>query len=264
VAEARPGRFRDRAVHLADGQGHVVYEPPPAAEVAALTGEMCEWLRSEEAAATPPVVRAAMAHLHVAVIHPWLDGNGRMARVVHSLVLACEGELAAPFASIEGLLGRHTQSYFAALAAASPGGRYDPAVGDATPWVGFAVRAHLLQALEHQRNLAEAGSRFRLCMRMAVDAGLPERAASALDQALLGLPSRNDSYRAEHGVSRPTATRDLVALERAGLLQARGAGRAVAYVAPDTLVRAWAEARGAPAPTAIDRRIQELAAGLGL
>lgn len=263
VAQARPGRFRDHAVHLADGQGHVVYEPPPAAEVATLTGEMCAWLRSDEAAATPPVVRAAMAHLHVAVIHPWLDGNGRMARIVHSLVLAREGELAAPFASIEGLLGRHTQAYYAALSAASPGGRYDPVIGDATPWVGFAVRAHLLQALEHQRNLTEAGIRFRLCTRLAAYAGLPERAASALDQALLGLPSRNDSYRAEHGVSRPTATRDLVALETAGLLQARGAGRAVEYVATDALAQAWAEDRGSPAVTDIDHRIQELVLGLG-
>jgi Fic family protein len=229
VARARPGRFRDHAVHLADGQGLIVFEPPPAAEVAGLTGEMCAWLRSDEASATPLVVRAAMAHLHVAVIHPWVDGNGRMARIVHSLVLAREGELAAPFASIEGLLGRHT---------------------------------HLLQALEHQRTLAEAGGRFRLCTRLATEAGLPERAASALDQALLGLPSRNDAYRAEHGVSRPTATRDLVTLERRGLLQSRGQGRAVEYVTSDALVEAWAEARGTPALSDIDRRIQELAVGL--
>jgi hypothetical protein len=128
--------------------------------------------------------------------------------------------------------------------------------------VGFSVRAHLLQALEHQRNLTEAGNRFRLCTRLAADAGLPERAASALDQALLGLPSRNDSYRAEHGVSRPTATRDLVALETAGLLQARGAGRAVEYVAADALTQVWAEDRGSPAITDIDHRIQELVLGL--
>jgi Fic family protein len=262
VARARPGRFRDHAVHLADGQGLIVFEPPPAAEVAGLTGEMCAWLRSDEASATPLVVRAAMAHLHVAVIHPWVDGNGRMARIVHSLVLAREGELAAPFASIEGLLGRHTQAYYAALAGVSPSGKYDPVTGDARPWLRFAVRAHLLQALEHQRTLAEAGGRFRLCTRLATEAGLPERAASALDQALLGLPSRNDAYRAEHGVSRPTATRDLVTLERRGLLQSRGQGRAVEYVTSDALVEAWAEARGTPALSDIDRRIQELAVGL--
>lgn len=255
---ARPGRFRDQPVHVTDAQGCVVFEPPPAAEVVGLTGEMCEWLRGDEAAAVPPVVRAAMAHLHIAVIHPWLDGNGRMARIVHSLVLAREGELAAPFASIEGLLGRHTHEYYAALAAASPEGRYDPGAGDASPWVGFAVRAHLLQALEHQRTLTEAGGRFRLCTQLAADAGVPERAASALDQALIGLPVRNDTYRSEHDVSRPTATRDLVALERRGLLLSRGAGRAVEYVAADALVDAWVESRGTPALSAIDRRIQEL------
>jgi Fic family protein len=262
VAQARPGRFRDHAVHLVDARGQVVFEPPPAAEVTELTGEMCAWLRTREAATTPPVVRAAMAHLHIALIHPWVDGNGRMARIVHSLVLAREGELAAPFASIEGLLGRHTRTYYAALAAAPPGGHYDPVTGDATPWLRFAVTAHLLQALEHQRSLAEAGGRFRLCTRLAGEAGLPERGASALDQALLGLPARNDSYRAEHGVSRPTATRDLVTLERRGLLQSRGTGRAVEYVAADALVDAWSEARSITVPTALDRRIDELSLDL--
>lgn len=60
----------------------------------------------------------------------------------------------------------------------------------------------------------------------------------------------------------PTATHGLVTLERRGLLQSRGAGQAVDYVATDALGQAWAEARGTPALTDIDRRIQELAASL--
>jgi len=262
AVEAQPGRFRERAVHLTDARGRVVFEPPEALAVPELTGEMCEWLRSAEATTTPPVVRAAMAHLHLAVIHPFVDGNGRMARVLHSLVLAREGELAPSFASIESFLGRHTQAYYAALAAASPGGRYDPASANAGPWVRFAIQAHLIQALEHKVTLSEAGARFRLCTRLVTEIRLPERAASALDQALLSLTLRNDGYRSEHGVSRPTATRDLAALQRAGLLESRGEGRAVEYVAAEPLLHAWDEARSATALPDIERRIRELADGL--
>ncbi len=56
----------------------------------------------------------------------------------------------------------------------------------------------------------------------------------------------------------PTATHGLVTLERRGLLQSRGAGRPVDSVATDALGQAWAEARGTPALTDIDRRIQKV------
>ena len=57
-----------------------------------------------------------MAHLHLAMIHPCRDGNGRLARVVQSLVLAREGILAPQFCSIEEYLGRFTSDYHAVLA----------------------------------------------------------------------------------------------------------------------------------------------------
>ena len=61
------------------------------------------------------IVRAAMAHLHIVSAHPFLDGNGRISRIVQSLVLARGGLLAPEFVSIEEYLGNNTQAYYAAL-----------------------------------------------------------------------------------------------------------------------------------------------------
>ena len=88
------------------------------------------------------------------------------------------------------------------------------------------------------------------------------RAASALDQALLALPGRSDAYREERGVSRPTATRELAALERSGLLQSRGYRRAVEDVAGEPLLDAWRTARATTRPPQVDRSIRELSANL--
>lgn len=70
------------------GSGQVVHEGPPAEQVPALMDEFVEQLGDEGG---PAMVRAAMAHLNVVMVHPHEDGNGRLARVIQSLVLAREG-----------------------------------------------------------------------------------------------------------------------------------------------------------------------------
>ena len=49
----------------------------------------------------PVMVRAAMAHINLVMIHPYRDGNGRMARILQSLVLSRDGILAPQFSSVE-------------------------------------------------------------------------------------------------------------------------------------------------------------------
>ena len=65
--------------------------------------EVVEWLEHGDLDAHV-AVRAAMAHLHVVSVHPFRDGNGRISRIVQSLVLARQGLLAPEFSSIEEYL----------------------------------------------------------------------------------------------------------------------------------------------------------------
>src|SRR6266849_2363051 len=201
--EAGPGRLRDGSVIVTRGLGRDPYRPPVAGDIPALVNEVARWLGSGDLS-RHPVVRAAMAHLNLVSIHPFRDGNGRLARIVQSLVLAKEGLLRPELVSIESYLGRHTREYYAVLEKVQ-GQSFDPG-RDTSPWVEFCIEAHVFEAAERRRWLEIAYARHDFCEQLAREQRFPERLVIALDQALLGLPIMNADYRREAGIAGPTAT----------------------------------------------------------
>ena len=88
-----PGLWRLGPVYVHnETTGQNVYEGPSAEEVPSLISELIGHLQLRDS--DPPMVRAAMAHLNFVMVHPFRDGNGRMARILQSLVLSQEGILA--------------------------------------------------------------------------------------------------------------------------------------------------------------------------
>jgi len=86
---ARPGRWRAGPIYVHDERtDEIVYEGP---SVAALDGLMSSYADGLEDPGAPREVRAAMAHLNLVMIHPFRDGNGRMARAVQTLALTGRG-----------------------------------------------------------------------------------------------------------------------------------------------------------------------------
>ena len=225
---ANPGTWRPGAVYVRNDQtGEVVYEGPPAEQVPALTEALAVELTREDDHAPTRMIRAAMAHLNLVMIHPFSDGNGRMSRCLQSLVLARGGVLDPTFSSIEEYLGRNTQAYYDVLAEVGAGS-WNPD-GDALPWIRFCLTAHYRQAKSAERRLAaisEIGSQVELELR---DRKLPERAAVALVNTALGERLRNAAYRHHAGVSALLASRDLKSLADSGLLVAEGEKRGRSY-----------------------------------
>jgi Fic family protein len=238
--QAGPGRWREGSVVVTRGLGREPFRPPTSVEVPALVSELARWLDSGDLT-RHPVVRAAMAHLNVVSIHPFRDGNGRVARIVQSLVLARDGLLSPELVSIEPYLGRHTREYYAILEEVQ-GLSFDPG-RDASPWVEFCIEAHVFEADERKRWLQVAHARHDFCERLAREQGYPERLVIALDQALLGLPVMNADYRREVDIASPTATQDLQRLRRDGWLDQEGGGRSIRYVAGRKLREGWSASR---------------------
>jgi Fic family protein len=234
--QAGPGRLREGPMIVTRGLGRDPYRPPAAGEVPELVDEVATWLDSGDLA-RHPVIRAAMAHLNLVSIHPFRDGNGRMARIVQSLVLAKEGLLRPELVSIEPYLGRHTREYYAVLEEVQ-GQAFDPN-RDASGWLEFCIDAHVSEATERRRWMEIAFARHDFCEHIARDQGYPERFVIALDQALFGLPVTNVDYRRESGIAGPTATQDLQRLRGDGWLDQEGGGRSVRYVAGAKLKDRW-------------------------
>ncbi len=180
--QAGPGRLREGAMIVTRGLGRDPYRPPASSEVPALLNEVAGWLGKGDLT-RHPVVRAAMAHLNLVSIHPFRDGNGRVARIVQSLVLAKEGLLRPELVSIEPYLGRHTREYYAVLEEVQ-GRSFDPG-RDASRWVDFCIEAHVFEATERRRWLEIAYARHDFCEELVRDQAYPTRFAIALHQTLL-------------------------------------------------------------------------------
>lgn len=228
-----PGLWRTgpTLVTAPGGGPEPAYTGPEAEDVPGLMGEIVDWLNDGDLDAHV-VVRAAMAHLHVVSAHPFGDGNGRISRIVQSLVLARAGVLAPELSSIEEYLGGNTGAYYRVLQQVQ-GGRYQPE-RDAAPWVRFCVTAHVEQAQRRLDQVTAAAARWSALEALAERRGWPDRLVVALEQSLFAGTQRA-AYAREAAVSPQTASADLRRLVDAGLVVQEGRTRTTRYRATDAL-----------------------------
>ena len=229
----RPGGWRPGSVYVRDEQkGEIVYEGPEAEVIPELVAELITCLNQDTSA--PALVRAAMAHLNLVMIHPFSDGNGRMSRCLQTLVLAREGILEPEFCSIEEYLGRNTQEYYDILADVGRG-HWQPR-NDARPWLRFCLTAHYRQGKTITRRIEEIRRTSDEIEVLVQQRHLPERCVFGLVDAAMGYRIRNSTYRITADLSLNLASRDLKVLVDQGLLSAAGETRGRAYVATPLLL----------------------------
>ncbi|MGF1608595.1 MAG: Fic family protein [Kiloniellales bacterium] len=223
-----PGQWRPGVVFVARQEtGETVYEAPDVEMVDALVQELVDYLKA--ASNSHSIVRAAMAHLNLTMIHPFKDGNGRMARALQTMVLARDGILHPVFSSIEEWLGRNTVAYYAILAEVGKG-KWNPRA-DALPWVQFCLRAHFQQAAVLIRRNEEYGALFDGVERIIAREVMPDRMALPLFDAALGRRLTNARYQTDAEATQHVAARDLRKLSDLGLLVPIGEKRGRSYVA---------------------------------
>lgn len=240
-----PGRWRPGAIYVHnEASQEIVYEGADIENVPHLMEELSESINVENDG--PPIIRGAMAHLNLVMIHPFRDGNGRMSRGIQSLVMAKEGVLAPVFMSIEEYLSLHTLEYYNILKRVG-GDRWNPD-SDATPWIRFVLQAHFEQAQQMQFRFREAEYVWGRLEKLQEKLGLPERTISALFDACFGYRIRHSTYKAmiaESGesITDQTASRDLAKLAAEFLLVPHGEKRGRFYVGSELIKSIREESR---------------------
>jgi Fic family protein len=248
--DASPGLWRPGPIWIRnDATGDIVYEGPPHDEVPELIEELTGDLSGDEQ--TPVLIKAAMAHLNLVMIHPFRDGNGRMSRCLQTLVLARDQILAPQFSSIEEYLGRNTQSYYRVLQ--QVGGESWAPQHDARPWIRYCLEAHFIQASSVLRRVEESGAIWTQLEAISTEKRLPPRTLGALFDATVGMRVRNASYRTAvkiggEEITNQGATDDLRAMVDAELLQRFGARRGTYYRAGQRLTAIWEDVRKSRKP----------------
>jgi Fic family protein len=233
-----PGNWRPGSIYVRDeAKDQVVYEGPAVEMVPSLIDELIAELN--DTSDQPILVRGAMAHLNLVMIHPFSDGNGRMARCLQTLVLAREGILESEFSSIEEYLGRNTQDYYNVLAETGQGSWLPK--NSTTEWIRFNLLAHYRQArtlLMRSRLMARLWEKLE---ELVGRLGLPDRIVYALADSAIGYRVRNSSYRNLAEVSDVLASRDLKAAVDAGLLVPAGERRGRVYIASEHIKGIFAQ-----------------------
>lgn len=224
------GQWRRGLVYVTDPRdsGIAAYTAPEASLVPGLMTELVDWLQATDD--THPLVRAALAHLHLVCIHPWSDGNGRMSRSLQTLMIAREGVLAPEFSSIEAWLGRpgNTWEYYRELAAT--GATYAP-TQDVSRWVRFNLTAYHQQAQTVRYRMDRSARVWDILSVFVSSRALGERVISALhDVAVIGRVRRSGYERAE-GLNLQQAQRDLRDLVASEILTSVGRTRSRFYAA---------------------------------
>lgn len=240
-----PGQLRTGSVWVVDSDtGDVIYECPDAGKVPQLVSQLCDEANALDASAP---VAAALVHAALARIHPFRDGNGRVARVAATLAMCRGGYCAPELTSLEEWWGRHTSDYYRALRALGPWS----CEADLTSFVEAHVSAQRQQA-ESFTTAEQVQRAIWTALENVVDEdlGMPTRVADLLFDAFFGRYVTNRYYRGLAEISVATAVNDLARIEASGLIRAQGAGRSrsytgtfrlVARVASECRVSVWAD-----------------------
>lgn len=212
---ATPGEFR-RSQNWIGSPGSdpndASYVPPPADEMAACLYALERFLHED---GLPPLVHAALAHVQFEAIHPFLDGNGRVGRLLIALLLAERGVLPSPLLCLSAYFEATREEYYAHLLAVTREGAWED-------WLLYFLRGAQSQAedalarveridalFENWRDsLAGARSSERLHEVLGLFVESPFRTAGAIGKKL--------------GVARTTARRAVERLEEAGVVSPFG------------------------------------------
>jgi Fic family protein len=228
-----PGQWRTGSIGVVhEPTGDTVYEGPDWQLVPGLIEELVAQIHGDGQADSSTVL-AAMAHLNLTMIHPFRDGNGRMARALQTLVLTRNDVISPVFCSIEEWLGRNTDAYYAILA--EVGKRAWHPDNDALPWVRFCLVAHYQQAATLVKRNAVIGRVWAEVEKLRKTHGLHERTEIAMVDATFNYRVTNAHYRHENGLSDVVANRDLRRLSELGILTPVGEKRGRHYVATGVL-----------------------------
>ena len=142
-----PGEFR-RSQNWIGGTrpGNAVHVPPPPQSVADCMSDLERFVH-DRTVQLPLLVRAAFAHVQFESIHPYLDGNGRLGRLLITLILHAEGALRAPVLYLSLYLKAHRQTYYDLLQRVRAEGGWEP-------WLAFFLEG----VEETSRQAAETAS----------------------------------------------------------------------------------------------------------
>jgi Fic family protein len=220
------GDYRNKQVIVksaADGQ--IVFRPPVSVEVPYLVEEFFEWLNHPKTAHIHPIFKAAVTHYQLVFVHPFIEGNGRTARALATLVLYTTGYDFKKFFSLEQYFDKDVQAYYDALLSVQQNQQHDM-----TYWLEYFCYGLALEIERVKEQVLKLSKDLKLKKELGQQVALSEREIIILEVLQKqGEITSHDAQRALPNVSVDTILRDLKDLIDKGVIQKHGVTKGVSY-----------------------------------
>ena len=212
-AERQPGLIRTTQNWIGGpSPSDATYVPPPHQVVPEALSNLERFIHKDRS--LPILIRIGMVHAQFETIHPFLDGNGRVGRLLITLLLCEQGVLQQPVLYLSHYLKQHRSDYYEALQSVREEGTWED-------WVAFflrAVQASAVDATETARRIVDLRERHRdlLVVELGRGAGTGLRLLQALyRRPLIDIPEARELL----GVTYQAANNLVTRLEAMGVLE---------------------------------------------
>jgi Fic family protein len=218
------GEYRKKQVVIRNSEnGEVTFRPPPAIEVPFLMREFLYWLNHTTSEQLHPVLKAGIAHHELVRIHPFIDGNGRVARVLATLILFLGGYDIRRFFSLEEYYDRDSASYYANLQKATQ--------GDLTAWLEYFTYGTAYEFEKVKEKILKLSRDVKLKEKFGQQIFLTERQVKIIEYLQeVGFLQNQQFSTLFPDLSEDTVLRDLKELIQKGLIKKVGSTKSARYI----------------------------------
>ncbi len=221
------GNYRKTQVVVKNSQtGEITFRPPPAIEVPFLISSLLEWINASTPDDLHPGLKAGISHYEIVRIHPFLDGNGRVARAVATLVLFKGGYDIKRFFSLEEYYDREPMRYYESLQGVGGAG------GDLTQWLEYFTEGLAIELTRIKEKVKSLSTDLKIKKSFGgQQMALSERQIKIVEFIQEnGFLQNKSFFELFPMISEDTVLRELKDLMKKGIVVKEGATKGVKYI----------------------------------
>jgi Fic family protein len=217
------GSFRKIQVYVVNRKtDKIVFTPPPIGEVPRLVNDFLEWFNAEDTKKLDPVIEAGITHYELVRIHPFIDGNGRTARLIATLVLSRRGFDVKRFFTLDDYYDNDRRSYYEALQ------RVDPESIDTTDWLEYFTEG-VAVSIKQVQDIVIGLSKDVKALKDKGQIALTERQMKIVENMIQNERIRISEVSKLFNVTRQAALKEMRKLIEIEVVELKGSGRGAYY-----------------------------------
>lgn len=223
-APEHEGRYRELQVYVGNRiTGNVIFMPPPPEEVPVLMSKFIEWLNSDDSSKLNPVVVAGISHYEFVRIHPFVDGNGRTARALATLILYLKEFDIKKFFVLDDYYDSDRMAYYSVLKSV------EQETLDLTDWLEYFTDGVLLSISKVKEKVLQL-SIEKHKKEAKGQIALTDKQTKIIEHVISNGRITSGEIQKLFKISRQAAHKEIMKLVELNLIEQKGSGKAIYYV----------------------------------